>query len=392
MRLILTCPDETKDTLMAELQALGATAIEPSYRAVLCEASEDVFYRLHLHLRTASRILRVIKEIPAKSPEMLFSQAKRIAWEDLFDVSRSFLIEGIPTERGETLMKANDISKKVREGLQARFQFKLGRMPKVDLKDPKVVIVAFLRAGRCMLSLDTTGKVLHKRGYRVEGHAAPLKETLAAAILMKAGYDGSQTLLDPMCGSGTIAIEGAMLALGKAPLIHRKKGEFLFEWLKDFNAAAWRKAQEEARSAKLAATPAPIYASDLNARYVDIAREAALKARVERYINFSVARFQDLQAPAPQGLLIANLPYGGRLDADDPNLANVYKEIGDTLKKQFTGWRAALLVAVDSPWKSIGLKPSRRIPILNGSIECRLLIFDLYAGSRKAATSGTEQS
>lgn len=384
MRLILTCPDETKDVLAQELHALGATAIEPSYRAVLCDASEEVFYKLHLQLRTASRILRVIKEVPAKSPEMLFSQARRIAWEDLFDVTRTFLIEGIPTEHGEALMKANDISKKVREGLQARFQYKLGRLPKVDLKEPRVVIVAFLRAGRCMLSFDTTGKVLHKRGYRIEGHAAPLKETLAAAILMKAGYDGSQALLDPMSGSGTLAIEAAMLALGKAPLIHRKKGEFLFEWLKDFNPQLWRKVQDEARSAKLSETPAPIYASDINARYVDIARQAALKARVERYIQFSVARFQDLEAPAPQGLLIANLPYGGRLDADDPALVTTYKEIGDTLKKRFTGWRAALLVAVNAPWKAIGLKPSRRIPILNGSIECRLLIFDLYAGSRKA--------
>lgn len=383
MRLILTCPDETKDVLMQELAAHGATAIEPGFRAVHCEATEEVFYRLHLQLRTASRILRVIKDIPAKTPEMMFSQARRIAWEDLFDVNRGFLVEGIPTERGEGLMKANDISKKIREALQARFHFKLGSIPKVDLKEPRVIVVAFLRGGRCMLSLDTTGKALHKRGYRIEGHVAPLKETLAAAILMIAGYDGTQPLVDPMCGSGTISIEAAMMALHKAPLIHRKKGDFLFEWLKDFNATAWRKAQDEARLEKLATLPAPIYASDTSGKYVDLARQAALKARVERYISFKKSRIQDLEAPAPQGLLIANLPYGERLEANDPNLALLYKEIGDTLKKRFSGWRAVLLAAVDSPWKSIGLKPSRRIPILNGSIECRLLIFDLYAGSRR---------
>lgn len=384
MRLILTCPDETKDVLMQELAAHGATAIEPGFRAVHCEATEEVFYRLHLQLRTASRILRVIKDIPAKTPEMLFSQARRIAWDELFDVNRTFLVEGIPTERGEGLMKANDISKKIREALQARFHFKLGRIPKVDLKEPRVIVVAFLRGGRCMLSLDTTGKALHKRGYRVEGHVAPLKETLAASILMMAGYDGTQALVDPMCGSGTISIEAAMMALHKAPLIHRKKGDFLFEWLKDFNATEWRKAQDEARLDKLAELPAPIYASDISSKYVDIARQAALKARVERYITFSKSRIQDLEAPAPQGILVANLPYGERLEANDPNLALLYKEIGDTLKKRFAGWRAVLLAAVDSPWKSIGLKPSRRIPILNGSIECRLLIFDLYAGSRRA--------
>lgn len=383
MRLILTCPDETKDVLMQELRALGATAIEPGFRAVHCEATEELFYRLHLQLRTASRILRVIKDVPAKTPEMLFSQAKRIAWEELFDVKRTFLVEGVPTERGEGLMKANDISKKVREALQNRFHHKLGSVPKVDLEEPRVIIVAFLRGGRCMLSLDTTGKALHKRGYRVEGHVAPLKETLAASILMMAGYDGSEPLLDPMCGSGTIPIEAAMIALHKAPLIHRKKGEFLFEWLKDFNAAEWRKAQDEARLDKLSEPPAPIYASDMNAKYVEIARAAALKARVERNVFFRTSRFQDLEAPAPKGLLVANLPYGERLDANDPALAGFYKEIGDTLKKRFSGWRAALLAAVDSPWKSIGLKPTRRIPVLNGSIECRLLIFDLYEGSRK---------
>lgn len=383
MQLILTCPDETKDVLVRELTAQGAENIEPGFRSVSCTASPAVFYRLHLNLRSASRILRVIKDVPAQSGEMLYDQARRIAWEDIFDVTRSFAIEGIPTERGPNVPRANDISKRVREGLQERFRRTLGMIPKVDPKEPKVMIVAFLRGGRCMLSLDTCGKAMHKRGYRLGEHPAPLKETLAASLLEMAGYNGEQVLLDPMCGSGTLAIEAAMLALGKAPLIHRKKGEFQFEWLKDFDRELWRRTQDELRQSRLSELKAPIYASDISQRYVDDARSNALRARVEKYLQFSCARFQDLTPPAAHGLLIANLPYGGRLGADDPGLAELYKEIGDTLKKRFSGWRAALLVAEDAPWKHIGLKTSRRIPVLNGSISCRLLIYDLYQGSRK---------
>src|SRR5207244_2057543 len=127
----------------------------------------------------------------------------------------------------------------------------VGKIPKVDLKEPKVVIVAFVQGGRCILSFDTCGKALHKRGYRTDGHPAPIKETLAASILMLAGYDGSQTLVDPMCGSGTIAIEAAMIALRKAPQIHRKKGQFAFEWLKDFDRELWRETQDRVRLERL---------------------------------------------------------------------------------------------------------------------------------------------
>lgn len=387
MQLIATCPEETKGVLAAELAACGATAIEPGYRAVHFEADERTFYELHLRLATASRILRVIKDIPAKTQEMLRSQAARIHWDELFSVDHGYLIEGIPTERGPEFMRANDVSKAVREGIQDSFLKSRGKTPKVDLKEPKVIIVAFVRRGRCLLSFDTTGKSMHKRGYRLDGHPAPVKETLAAAILRLAGYDGTQALLDPMCGSGTIAIEAAMMALHKAPQIHRKKGQFLFEWLKDFNRNLWRDVQEAIRQERLATPPAIVRASDISEAFVDMARVNALRARVEKDMEFGVARFQDVEAPAPTGILVANLPYGERLEKGSPDLPTLYKEIGDTLKTKFKGWTAALLAAEDSPYKVIGLKPSRKIPLLNGSIPCKLLIFEMYEGSRKPKKS-----
>ena len=383
IRLIATCPEETKDVLVRELTRLGATAIEPRYRAVFCEVTEEQFYEAHLRLRTASRLLKVIKDIPAKSPEMLFSQARRIRWHELFKAERTFLVEGVPGDRGQEFMSANDISKKVREALQDVFSRNGPRLPKVDLKEPKVVIVAFAQAGRCVLSFDTAGKALHKRGYREAGHPAPLKETLAASLLDLVGYDGSQTFLDPMCGSGTIAIEAAMIAAGKPPQIHRAKGEFLFEWLADFNRDLWRQTQERLRGERTAPKKA-IVATDMAPRYVAMAQKSALGARVEKHMTFATSRFQDLTPPDQSGILVANLPYGERLAKDEgEKLKKLYEEIGDALKQRFAGWRAGLLVAEDSPYKFIGLKPTRRIPMRNGTIPCKFLIFDLYAGSKR---------
>jgi len=205
---IVTCPDETKEVLANELRALGARDIDLRYRAVACVVEDlETFYELHLKLRTASRIFRVVKEFAAHDEKMLAGPAKNGRRAEDFAPERTFIVEGVPADRGPGVMGSNTISKTIREALQASFAQHTGKIPKVDLKEPKVMVVAFIQKGRCTLSLDTTGKTLHKRGYRTEGHPAPIKETLACAILDLAGYDGTQALLDPMCGSGTIAIE-----------------------------------------------------------------------------------------------------------------------------------------------------------------------------------------
>ena len=382
MRLIATCPEETKPTLVRELEAAGATALVPAFRAVEFDADPALGYELHLRLRTASRILRVIREVPAKTPEMLRSQARRIHWPELFDARHGFKVECTGADAGRGLSPKQVITQ-VREAVRDSFIRAGGAVPPVDTDEPKVVVVAHLTRDRCMLSFDTSGKSLHKRGYRESGHPAPLKETLAASILDFAGYDGTQPLLDPMCGSGTLAIEAAMVAVRKAPQIHRRKGDFHFEWLADFDRDLWRRTQDRVRAEKLEAPMAPVHASDIEQKYVDMARKSALDARVERYISFSCARFQDLEPPAERGLLVTNLPYGERIGGDG-DLARLYEEVGDTLKKKFTGWRAAILAAGDSPYKAIGLKPARTIPLMNGSIPCKLLLYDIYAGSRRA--------
>lgn len=380
MRLIATCPEETKPALEQELAALGVGEKRPGFRAIAFDAEPELAFELHLKLRTASRLLRVLKEVPAHSPPMLHSQARRIRWHEVFDPQHSFRVESLG---GEETMAQKQVITQVREAILDEFERSVGQRPKVDPKDPRVVVVAHLEHGRCMLSLDTTGKSLHKRGYRESGHPAPLKETLAAAILQFAGYDGSQPFLDPMCGSGTLAIEAAMIAVRKAPQIHRRKGEFAFEWLKDFDRELWRQTQDRVRAEKLEAPPAPVMASDIDPAFVAMARKSALSARVERYITFDTRRIQDVEPPASHGLLVTNLPYGERIGGREADLRPLYEEIGDVLKQRFAGWRAVLLAASASPWKSIGLKPTRSQALMNGSIPCRLLHYELYSGSRR---------
>jgi putative N6-adenine-specific DNA methylase len=381
LKLIATCPEEAKPALVAELESLGITSVEPTFRAVLFEATPAQFYELHLRVRTASRILRVLRDVPAHTPAMLRSQVRRMHWPEWFDARHGFMVESTGEERDG--LPPKQVITQVREGIREAFGRGEDRVPPVDTAEPKVVVVAHVARGRCMLSFDTSGKSLHKRGYREQGHPAPLKETLAASILHFAGYDGSVAFLDPMCGSGTLAIEAAMIAVRKAPQIHRKKGEFHFEWLADFDRALWRETQDRIRAEKLEAPPALVAASDIRADFVEMARKSALKARVEKYVQFAVTRMQDVEPPAASGLLVTNLPYGDRIGGSDADVRQLYEEIGDTLKQRFAGWRAAILAAAASPYKAIGLRPSRTIELMNGSIPCRLMLYDLYAGSRR---------
>ena len=384
MRLIATCPEETKVLLVKELKALGATEVREGYMAVEFDADEHTFYKLHLKLRTASQIHLVLRECAAKDAHMLNSQAKRIKWHEVFDAHKTFRVDAVAGDRGEDAMTGNKISKTVRLSMQTVFDRETGSIPEVELKEPDVVIVAYVHGGRATISVNTSGLTLHKRGYKDDDHPAPMKETLASALLEFAGYDGSEVLYDPMCGSGTIPIEAAMMALKKAPNIHRKKGNFAFERLKMFNNDIWRKVQDEVRSEKVEVLLQPIYASDLSSKFVGFARENALRARVERNINFSVKDFFKAEKPAETGLLVINLPYGDRIGSgSEGELEAFYEHVGDKLKKDFTGWRAALFCSEDAPWRMIGLRPSKRIPLMNGSIKTKLFIYEMYSGSKK---------
>lgn len=381
-QLLALCPDELKGVVAKELESLGATETKEAFKAVYFSVSERDYYRVHLRARTPSTFIRVLKSFGKVSVRGVFNLAGKVAWSDVFSSKKTYRIDANIAERGEEFPSSNEFSRQVRLAIEAHFQKKDLEIPKVSVKEPQVVITAFYAKGTLVFGVNTSKHSLHKRGYRLDGHPAPIKETMASALLDMMGYDGTTAFLDPMCGSGTIAIEACYKALNKACHIHRKKGLFGFEHLKDFNSELWRSLQDEARQEKEEAPAYPIYASDIDASYVDLASKNALRARVEKYMKLETTSFFDIDKPAPSGILLTNMPYGERLWTEEDFLA-FYKKVGDHLKQKFTGWKIGLFVAEDSPWKFIGLKPTRKIPLLNGSIKTKLLIFEIYEGSKR---------
>jgi putative N6-adenine-specific DNA methylase len=372
-RWIATCPDETKGVLAAELANLGALELQPIYRGVRFAADLETGYRAHLLLRTASRIQRIVAEVPAHAAAELEAAAAAIPWPSWLVAKYAFTVSPILTDAHAQSLGEESVQDALARAVAQSFSVAGTPAPRFDRETRGVVtLMAHVRAGVCTLGLDTAGRALHKRGWRLPGHPAVLKETLAASILLLAGYDGSEALLDPMCGSGTIAIEGAYIALNKAPLIHRGKDDFGFEHQAGFDRGLWRRVSDRARAAKLPAPRAPIFASDINKAYVDLARQTALRARVEKHMTLAVASLHDLTPPAASGLLVANLPYGERLGRDV--LPQLYRDIGRTLRDRFAGWRLALLVSADAPHSALGIEPTREVALMNGALAVRLLI------------------
>ena len=382
---LATCPDAIQDILGTELLDCGATRITKGYRMLRFDASLHDWYQMHLRLSTASKLFQVLRDCPAARDDILYFQARKIPWPEVLSPGKSFKINGIAGDRGQNAMGSNQISKQIRLAIEDSMRQKTGTTPQVSLQNPDLEVTCHIRRQRATICINTSGKALHKRGYRTGGHPAPLKETMAASLLRLAGYDGSQNFSDPMCGSGTILIEAAFIALNKACNIHRKKGQFALEHLPDFDRRLWREAQDELRDRKLS-TPQHILAgSDLHKGYVQMSRENALRARVEKHLRLSCQSFFDSKKPADTGILLTNLPYGERIDIEGCSLKDFYRRVGDTLKQRYGGWRACLFVNEASPWKHIGLRPAKKISLLNGSIPAKLLIFDLYEGSRKKA-------
>lgn len=385
---LATCPDEARDVLSAELKDLGADNITPGYRMLRFHASKEDWYRMHLKLSTASSLFQVLRDCAGGSASVLRSQALRIPWHRIFSPLKSFRVNGIAGDRGTSAMSSNEISREIRLAIEDVMLRETGQKPRVELDEPDVVIVCHVHRKRATICLNTAGKALHKRGYRKGGHPAPLKETMAATLLRLVGYDGTQNFYDPMCGSGTILIEAGFIAMNKACNIHRKKDEFGLEHLLSFDRSLWRRVQDECRRQRREHPQALLEGADMVSDYVSAARDNALRARVEKYMKIECRSFFEPFEPASSGILVTNLPYGDRLSTGDMEAKEFYRMVGDTLKKNFSGWTAALFVSDASPWKHIGLRPTRKIPLLNGNIPARLLIFELYKGSRKKQETG----
>ena len=393
--MIGICSEEEKELLSDELLSLGCCDIVPSYKAVFFTVpSYTLFYKIHYKIKIASKLLLVLKKttLKSQSESEISTAVSSMQWKSIFDPSCTFTVEGVPADRNTKGLSSNQISRAVRVALQQNFNSSTGTYPRVDLKDPNLKFVAWVSRNKFILSVDTCGISLHKRGYRTGHHPCPIKETLACAILKILNYNGSSVLFDPFMGSGTFLIEAGYISQNIYPLLSRKDSSFGFSYLKLFNPSLLKKVKKDLEEESLfhSNSTSLIYGSDINSKYVSEAKKNLTRSHLNLdNIHVKTLDFFQTQKPSPKGLLISNLPYGERLSRDQNIDTSFYKRIGDKLKKDFENWTVALLVSEDTPYKMIGLKPSKKYSFINGGIKVKLLVFEMYQGSKKASKNTT---
>ena len=363
--------------MRSELAELGHGEATPGRGIVSFRGDLDAVYRANLRLRTATKVLCQLAEGPAGSKEALYALASEVPWEDVVTRGQTIAVES--AGKAQAFRNTGFASLTVKDAVVDRLRSRLGSRPDVDRRGADVRIHVHLAGERAGLALDSSGEPLSHRGYRPRGGPAPLSEALAAGVLLLAGYDGSRPLLDPMAGTGTIAIEAALIATRTAPGSRRG---FACERWRDHQPARLAEAREAARLLRRPATAA-IVASDNEPRAVAAVRRNAKEAGVGDAVKVEARDARNLVLPGPGAVIVTNPPYGERL-GDPAELAALYGELGDALKRRAAGATAWLLVGNVELAKSIGLRATRRIVLFNGPIECRLLRFDLYEGSREA--------
>ena len=371
------CPRGLETPLAAELEKLGATAIAPTDGGVGFAGDLALCYRVNLWSRVASRVLWRLAEQPYRSEEDIYRAALALPWPSWFDVEQTFRVK-VSAIRCP-LRSLDFVTLKIKDAICDKFRKAGGERPNIDTAAPDMRVYAFLTAERVSLYLDTSGEALFKRGYRKEQGEAPLRENLAAGILYLAGWQPGMPLLDPMCGSGTFLIEAAQMALNIAPGAERW---FAFEQIKNFDPAAWDAIYQEAVAAELPKNPLPIYGSDVSSTVLMAARANLAAAGLEEVVTLKQINLLDVAPPAPTGVLVANPPYAVRI-GEQEEMVQLYPRIGDLLKQKFGGWRACFFSADMRLPKLIRLSVSRRIPLFNGALDCRLFVYDMVAGSNR---------
>jgi putative N6-adenine-specific DNA methylase len=371
------CPRGLEAVLNNELTALGAEQVRSTEGGVHFSGAWLLSYRVNLHSRIASRVLWRVAQSDYQSEEDIYDTAFALPWGDWFDVTRTIRVNLAAIK---CPLKSLDFATlKIKDAVCDKFRQLCAERPNVDTHAPDIRIHAFLEYNHLMLYVDTSGDALFKRGVRQYTNIAPLRENLAAGILLLAGWQPGTPLLDPMCGSGTFLIEAAQMSLNIAPGIGR---HFAFEKLNNFDADAWQSIRAEALNAQLAVTELPIFGSDLYGDELKAAHLNLENAGIRETVELKQANVVEISAPAEHGVLVANLPYGARM-GELAELELLYPRLGDVLKKKFGGWNAYLFTADLRMPKFIRLSVSRRTPLFNGALECRLFEYKMVAGSNR---------
>ncbi|WP_311151490.1 class I SAM-dependent RNA methyltransferase [Neisseria sicca] len=374
--LFVTCPRGLEAPLSQELEQLKCQDIRAVDGGVACKGGMGQVYRINLHSRTASRVLLRLTKSGYRSEQDIYKAAKNIRWTDWFNLEQTFKVK---VEGKRAQVKSLDfVGLKIKDAVCDVFRDACDARPSVGKIRPDIRIHAFIDERDIQIFIDTSGEALFKRGYRQDTGEAPMRENLAAGLLLLAGYNGSQPFQDPFCGSGTIVIEAAWIATRRAPGLMRRFG---FEKLKNFDSALWKKLQHEAET-QIRPAPAPISGSD-NDRYMIRAAVAnAQAAEVDTFIRFEVKDAQDSRPNGEGGILISNPPYGVRL-AEVQALQALYPQLGAWLKQHYAGWLAGMFTGDRDMPKFMRLSPKRKIPLYNGNLDCRLFLMDMVKGSNR---------
>ena len=365
-----------EEVLAKELTELGASNIEIGNRMVAFTGDKALMYKANFCLRTAIRILKPIKHFKANTADEVYENIKSIAWENYLDNTKSFAVDAVVFSND--FRHSKFVAYKVKDAIVDYFRDTTGERPSVRINNPDVLLNIHIAEDRCTLSLDSSGESLHRRGYRQEAVEAPLNEVLAAGMILMTGWKGECDLIDPMCGSGTIPIEAALIARNIAPGVFRK--EFAFEKWVDFDQDLFDSiynddSQEREFNHR-------IYGYDNNPKANEIAIRNVKAAGLSKEIVLKLQPFQQFEQPKEKSIIITNPPYGERISTDD--LLGLYKMIGERLKHAFAGNDAWILSYRDECFDQIGLKPSAKIELYNGALECQFRKYQLFDGKYKA--------
>lgn len=368
------CPRGLEDLLVDELSGLGASDIAKVPGGVQFGGDWAVAYRANLESRIATRVMWRVGHTRYRSEEEIYKLAYATTWAKWFTPQDTIRI--YVTAIRSPLKSLNFVTLRIKDGVCDHFRTVAGARPSVDTEAPDMRIHAFITAETCTLYLDTSGEPLYKRGFKRAKVEAPLKENLAAGILKLSGWTPAEPLLDPMCGSGTFLIEAAQIALDVAPGLGRS---FAFEKFRHCEQAVWRRMRTMAEQRRAPKRKLDIYGADIDRRQIDATGHNLAAAGLADLVQLRVGDVLELDAPAPAGALVSNPPYGVRL-GEESELVEWYPKLGDALKRHFAGWHCHFLTADSAFPKHVGLKASRRTPLMNGELECRLLEYRIVAG------------
>lgn len=376
MKFIAKTLHGLENVLARELLFLGAGEVERINRAVSFSGDMELLYKANLHLRTALRIIQPVHHFEAYNEDRLYTEVYNFDWFPFLKINQTFAIDA--TVSSDRFRHSKYVALKTKDAIVDQFRKRIGRRPSIDTENPDVRINIHVFKTSFTISLDSSGDSLHKRGYRMRAHPAPLNEVLAAGMIKLSGWTPDQVLVDPMCGSGTLLIEAAMQARNIPPAPRNRR--FGFQNWKNYDPDLWKKLLSDSRD-QIKEPDLQIMGFDQEQYALDITKESLLKFRLERFVSLRKRNFFKMDPPAEAGIIVTNPPYGERIGTGD--MEAFYERIGDHLKQNWTGWEAWIISSNMEALKRFGLRPSKKLVLFNGPLECKFQQFEMYSGSRK---------